>query len=300
MSRPIFQEYKHSNTVQIIGFAQSSRDLAFKRLHVDRWGLNEAHEQPWWKGGETGWFQIHPKFDYMRANNRNSPTHWPWLQQFHDFPIFMMDKFEEVPNSVRYPLELACTEFGQYFTSTPAYELALAMLMGYERIEIYGIEMSADSEYVYQKAGFEYLIGVAKGRGHDVYLPPECSLLRANLYAYEDLRAASRTYYGFRQRYLKSEVEKAVAELNLYTGRMQELQDVMQDPKAPSITPEYRKWLADRYVLRRDEHLVKMAEAGARDGALTEINELVRWHDSQNIPLDREPVVEDEVCNVEA
>jgi hypothetical protein len=283
----LFPEHKHSNTVRIIGFAKSSREEAFKKPGSDAWALNEMHEQSWCDMSQiTGWFQIHPKFDYFRKNNRNSPNHWPWLQQWHPFPVWMMDKFDDIPNSVRFPLEDCIDTFGQYFTSTPAYELALAMLMGYERIEVYGIEMSADSEYVYQKAGFEYLIGFARGLGHEIYLPQDCSLLRGNLYAYEDLRAASRTYYGFRERYLTEQCQTSLAVLNQWTGKMQEIQEIMQDPEAP-IPMDSRKWFADRYIQRRDEHLIKTTEAAAWQGAWGEMRELVHWHDSQNIPLDR-------------
>ena len=294
MSKKYFTEHKHSSTLKIVGFAKSTCHMAFETKGQDLFGLNEAHRQPWWGGGETGWFQIHPKFDYMRANNRNDARHWPWLQEDHDFPIYMQDQFDEIPDSVRFPLEACIDKFGMYFTSTPAYELALGVLMGYERIEIYGIEMCADSEYVYQKAGFEYLIGMAKGMGVDIYLPPACTLLRGNLYAYEDLRAASRTYYGFRERYMLDQVEKKTAVMNEYTGRMKELEDLLRKPEMRDFDPALRKWVGDRYVSRRDEHMLKLAEAAATEGALHEIQSTVLWHDSQSIPLDRVEVTPDE------
>lgn len=146
---PLFPEYRHADRVAIIGFARTSRDMVpWEDPNVDFWTLNEALTYDWCKCKEPAMhWQMHPVFDYMRKFNRNDPKHWRWLQQEYPFPIMMQNKYADVPSSVAYPLHDAIQAFTMYFTSTPAYMLALAILMGYKQIDIYGIEMSADSEY---------------------------------------------------------------------------------------------------------------------------------------------------------
>jgi hypothetical protein len=65
-----------------------------------------------------------------------------------------------------YPLENVINYFGvDYFSNTVDYALALAIFQKYEYIDLYGINMELDTEYAYQKAGVEFWIGQAMGRG---------------------------------------------------------------------------------------------------------------------------------------
>jgi hypothetical protein len=107
----------------------------------------------------------------------------------------MIDRYNEVPASVRYPLEAICEdllpgftrdgEMVRYFTSSVCLAFALAIHQRYERIELYGVEMASDTEYVYQREGVYFWIGVAIGRGVQVVLHPKCGLFRAPVYGYE-------------------------------------------------------------------------------------------------------------------
>lgn len=53
--------------------------------------------------------------------------------------------------------------FGRYFTSSPSWMLAQAVLEGAREIHIYGIHLSTEHEYVEQRPGFEFLIGRVLG-----------------------------------------------------------------------------------------------------------------------------------------
>ena len=58
---------------------------------------------------------------------------------------------------------------------------------GFEKIALYGIDMSRSEEYRDQRPSCEYFIGVARGMGIDVFVPEESSLLRsAFLYGKEE------------------------------------------------------------------------------------------------------------------
>ncbi len=114
-------------------------------------------------------------------------------------------KYEEIiqdpprfPCSVPYPFEVIDPIFENlirenrqeqvYMPSTISYMLALAIHEGFDRIELYGIEMAANSggangtEYVYQKAGTEALLMYAMGKGIEIYLPEDCKLMNIKPY----------------------------------------------------------------------------------------------------------------------
>lgn len=65
-----------------------------------------------------------------------------------------------------YPIDTIIKFFKtDYFSNTVDYAIALAIYKGYTEIGLYGINMLKGSEYSYQKAGVEFWIGQAMGRG---------------------------------------------------------------------------------------------------------------------------------------
>ena len=162
---------------------------------VEVWGLNALHGSPWFKTEDVStWFEIHPKFSFTKEHKHN---HWEWLQQEHPFPIYMHMVYDDVPSSKKYPLqeiqkELVNVERGEttiksIFSSTFNYQLALALYKGYERIEIYGISMTGEEDYAYQREAMAYWIGKADGMGVEVWLPESCSLLVQPMYGRESI-----------------------------------------------------------------------------------------------------------------
>ena len=65
-----------------------------------------------------------------------------------------------------------------YFTSTPAYMVALALAEGFKMIALYGIDLIVGTEFDFQKACVEYLLGLANARGITVRIPPSSALLK--------------------------------------------------------------------------------------------------------------------------
>jgi hypothetical protein len=75
----------------------------------------------------------------------------------------------------------------KYFTSSVAYALALAIYKGYQKIEVYGVEMETNTEYGHQRVGVAYWIGFAEGQGIEVDFHGD--MLKAPLYGYDgDIR----------------------------------------------------------------------------------------------------------------
>jgi hypothetical protein len=185
-------------SVALVGFSPTSVGMApwdAPSSEIEIWCLNEAHSFPWMKRWDR-WIQIHRSQDFMKPiAKRDVQGHYDWLKQEHDHPVYMQNRYDEIPNSTEYPLPKICQRFlknlwvGQdntrkYFTSSLAYMVALALYEGFERIEVYGVEMSWTDEWIPQKACMEFWLGMALGMGKSVYLPPNCQLINAPLYGY--------------------------------------------------------------------------------------------------------------------
>lgn len=69
-----------------------------------------------------------------------------------------------------------------YFDSSIAYEIALAIHEGFKEIMVVGVDLNTQGEYVWQRSGVSYLLGLAQGRGITVVLPDNCPLLQGNCY----------------------------------------------------------------------------------------------------------------------
>jgi len=184
---------KGKKTVAFVGMNPRTCSLApFKEKGVEIWGVNEEHAFYWMTRADR-WIQIHPKESWTQeVAKRGIRGHAEWLMANEwNIPIYMKQKYKEVPNSIQYPLQEVCKVFDnfrvgnekvKYFTSSFAYCMGLALLEQFERIEIYGYNMTGAEEYVDQKACSEFWMGLALGMGIEIYTPPDCKLLNAEMY----------------------------------------------------------------------------------------------------------------------
>jgi hypothetical protein len=210
--------------VSLIGYALPTRDFTpWDDKEMDFWGCNERYNVGTFHLDKvTAWLQGHPYANCMRPGNPNDPKHPEWLQAKHDFPIFMHKHFDDIPSSVEYPLEQACRFIKRpagYFSSAPAYMMVLAMMMGFKRIEMYGFQMESETEYFKQRPNFEYILGYGRALGFDIYLPPECTIARSELYGYRSLDTPFRQTLEFRRRSIDSGISRYMADFNTSRGR---------------------------------------------------------------------------------
>ena len=183
-------------TVAFVGMALTSCSLApYDDENVEIWGVNEQHAYEWMKRWDR-WFQMHIRPYYTRTFDvPGVKEHYPWLCEEHGKPIYMLNVDEEIPDSVEYPLARMNKRFFskirrgdekvKYYTSTMPYMMALALDEGFERIEIYGMEMAGPDEYVAQRPCGEFWLGMAAGMGVEIYLPPDNQLIKGYLYGYK-------------------------------------------------------------------------------------------------------------------
>lgn len=167
----------------IVGFASSTRDKA--PFDDPDWlivGLNQLYR---YLPRFDLWFEIHNRAMFLADAVRDS-NYLGWLQS-SPVPVIMCERQPDIPLSVRYPIERAIALTGRdYFTSSPAFMVAYALLEGFEEVAIYGIDLIVGQEYDYQKACMEYWLGVATARGVKVTVPKESALLKSlSRYGYE-------------------------------------------------------------------------------------------------------------------
>lgn len=156
--------------VYIIGLNDGYLVPGFKR--ADAWydlhPLNKFHQAPEPPKGHKPVIFAHqvPEGHYVRPHN-----HLDWLAT-QNHPVWLHpDYATQHPAAATWPMARAFPKaeieahFGRYFSSSPQWMLAHVILQGYRDIEIYGIHLSTESEYIEQRPGFEYLIGRLLGIG---------------------------------------------------------------------------------------------------------------------------------------
>lgn len=237
-------------TVAIVGSSRKTRHLApFDDGSADIWGFNEALAFPWMKRA-TAMFQMHPRWVFARSGNHNDQHHLEWLQQDHQFPIYMLERHLDIPASVEYPIEEVISRFcpaRKFFTSTIPYAIALAMLYEYDRIELYGVDQSSESEYFWERDCTSYWIGKAEGLGIDVYLPDDCSLLAGRLYGYEGGKVIERMRFEVQLNALLTAEQETLAELHVHEGRVKLLAQQLESSEGnkDEIAQQFSDALAD-------------------------------------------------------
>ena len=212
-------------TVAIIGSHSDTRDnFDWEREDCDVWVFNEAVKGDWCKRSDAV-FQMHQPTIWRASTNRNDPKHYEWLQQQDNPTIWMIDKFEDVPKSEKYPLEgvLAMVPRFGYFTSSVAYAIALAIYQQYDRIEVYGVEMATGTEYAHQRVGVAFWLGVAVGKGIDVEHYTR-QFWEAPLYGYEGNARIDIEWYEKRIETLKPVCEDM---LKKYDGAMNTVKSII-------------------------------------------------------------------------
>lgn len=227
--------------VAIVGFAETSRHMApYSDESFEIWGLNELYMQiPRW----TRWFQLHSREVFVDDFSDRDKEHVEHLSKM-TCPIYMCRHYEDIPNSIPFPLEeaikyfslcpkrkackaegkscMACREMDAYFTNSISYMIALAIMEGFEEIHVYGVDMAQDTEYGTQKPSCEFFIGWARGQGIEVVLPKEADLCRT--FCYYGYEKEPQIKQKFRLK--KDEMERRIKE---HEEEIRKIDAAMQD-----------------------------------------------------------------------
>ena len=155
-----------------------------------------------------------------------------------NIPVMMQRHYTDIPKSKAFPLD-DMIEFwrgkhangAKYYTSTIAYMIAYALFKGgYEAIALYGVHLSADEEYGWQRQAMEYWVGVAEGMGIKVFIPEDSSICAGHrLYAYDadsalltEVRKLQNELDG-KMRLVKARLDATVQEMYEHNGAVKAL-----------------------------------------------------------------------------
>jgi len=150
----------------IIGTADPTRQAApYEDPNFEIWGVAVATTYPDVKRMDLQ-FEMHTEGYWKRDPNVTKRLAGVKV------PLYMHDHYEDIPASIRYPIEIV-QQYRKYFTNSIAYMLALAyhsfiMTEKPKHVAMFGVHMAAGEEYAEQRPCCEYWIGRMEGAGMDV------------------------------------------------------------------------------------------------------------------------------------
>lgn len=212
---------KPRTKLAIVGFSEKSRDLApFDDEAWEIWGCNHVFK---YVPRLDAVFEIH-KIGELKAKY-GEKNHWPEYAEFlrtTKAVVWMQDESAEFPAVKRLPIEDLEAEFGYelehyefdgiaspsrdprklksrsrtltaQFKSTLSYMVAMAIReKRFEEIAVYGVDMTINEEWHFQRHNFALLLGWCRGAGIRLVLPDCSALLNEagmRLYGYEESKA---------------------------------------------------------------------------------------------------------------
>ena len=202
------------------GEPEPTRKIAVLGSAVSSVGLAPYHDPSWeiWACSPANmtlprkslWFELH-NIEMKRREGLDAYLDWMAKQPFK---IYMQSVLPEFPNSLEFPLQPIVAKYGPFWwTSQPAYMLALAIEQKPEAIGLYGIDMAANSEYNQQRLALQFLIREVLNTGINLVVPPESDILEpAPMYGYSESSRQWRKYYA-RMHELKDRVGRLEQEV---------------------------------------------------------------------------------------
>lgn len=168
--------------IALIGSAPSSVRLApYNDPSWEVWGCSPGaypHISP---TRANAYFELHrwePPWGYTGPKNWFTKDYCAFLASLK-CPVYMIEHTPDVPASVAYPKQKMLDKYGPFFfTSSLSWMFALAIESGATEIGLWGVDMSAQEEWQWQRQGCQYFISVARAMGIKVTIPPESDLLR--------------------------------------------------------------------------------------------------------------------------
>lgn len=169
--------------VAIVGTAQSWVKTPWQDRGLHIRSLNDAYRMPGFQRADA-WYDLHPlnKF-YHPAGNQvyahqipaghycRPATHLDWLAT-QAIPVYLHPEYlsqheaaKDWAHAKPFPKADVEAYWGKYFTSSPGWMMAQAIMDGAKELQIFGIHLATEIEYIEQRPNFEMLCGALLGRG---------------------------------------------------------------------------------------------------------------------------------------
>lgn len=169
----------------IIGTATNRDEAPYDDLGFDVWVTGGCSNKEDVKRKDAI-FELHPERQWKRPEVLE-------VLRAQTCDVYMQDHYDEIPASVRFPIEDVTKEFYRptmgrdlYVTNTVSFMFMLAYLKGYQHIETYGVYMEHETEYVHQRLNCEYYLGYLMAKGLDVTVHGGEVLKASFVYAYDE------------------------------------------------------------------------------------------------------------------
>jgi hypothetical protein len=176
--------------VALIGTAPSSRMLApFNDPSWQIWACSPGNQ------GQLPrvdvWFELHGNLLWPENIGYGAP-YIEWLKTL-TIPVYMQSR-EWVPNATPFPMKDMVDKFGpDFFTSSFAWMMAMAIDRGAKEIALFGIDMASRDEYILQRPGFYYFKYRAEQAGIKVWAPNESDIMQSpGLYGFSEVTPFGR------------------------------------------------------------------------------------------------------------
>jgi hypothetical protein len=251
--------------VALVGFAKSTRELCKHSQADEFWSVNWAYQYDFLPRIDRI-YELHEAWAFEQAGERHQKRvdHWQWLKQNRTIPIWMTERRPEVPMCRVYPLAQVCARLGgvRVLSSSVDLMMAHAIYEGASRIEWYGIEMSNDTEYRYQRPGAYYWIGQCDARGIELVLPESSRILPKKIYGFEGAQMIARQdIERYRNRFL-SEMQDQQWRTDKLMGELEVLHEADMDSDDKEV----------EYMKSRDQLMLKSGAAQALSYLLEHID----------------------------
>lgn len=162
--------------VAIVGAAPSAGDAPYTDPSWEVWALPWRNRTP----GIARYFEMHERAQW--CPDEKGMAYLSFLQSIA-VPLYMPEAQSDIHASIRYPRHTVISVIGRdYFGSSIAYMVALAIASGVDEIGLWGVDMTSVDEYRDQRPNLEWLLGLAEGRRIRVTFPPGCPLLSCPRY----------------------------------------------------------------------------------------------------------------------
>lgn len=197
--------------VVIIGYAHSKNEVNWEEKDTEYWVMNDMIDVPKF----DRLFDIH--LDKYILDRPKNPNFFKNLQKIQNKIIYMQRRWDEIPCSTKFPLQMLQDEFQipamgdvLFATCTVSYMLALAIYEKFDEIEILGVDEAIDGEYKDEMPSVLFWIGVARGRGIVVNISDHSPLLKGYfLYGYEEEKQSRFNNYMIKEMTRIQEIKDA-------------------------------------------------------------------------------------------
>lgn len=212
--------------IALIGTAPSSRMLA--PFHDPSWTIwacspGNMNVLP----RVDTWFELHGNLHWPENAHYGKP-YVEWLARLN-IPIYMQNQ-QYLPNAISFPYDEMIKEFGKdFFTSSFAWMMALAISKGAKEIALFGIDMASRDEYILQRPGFYFFKHVAEMRGIKVWAPNESDIMQhPGLYGFSETKPFGRKILARKQE-LRSRINDMTAQRDKLNHDITYLQGAIED-----------------------------------------------------------------------